>query len=208
MKQFSIFLAKNVFILFACLYIINSNINYSIKIIVTLATACTIVLSFQTYMKESFKYMDVKDYVNEEAISKISDDQFDKLVKEGTLRSNIFETNLDTYQKKIDSVNDIHSEDDIDSEYDSSFKNSQLKDIEVSNFLKNLKNNLNRDIQIAKNLVEYKNTYDKNKYMKHKNRLYASTLYVGHDDKTIDEIADPPTNIQSQPYYHESINDG
>ena len=139
MNQLSIFISKNLFILIACLHIIsNIKINYSVKLLITLISSCTIILSFQEYMKES--YDKVTDFKNKD--KDISDDHLYDLLMHGTINTDIMQTNLYKYKKEIKKIDDqfnldydnnkiksnehdegvIDSEDEIDSKDDIDFK--------------------------------------------------------------------------------------
>jgi len=102
MNQLSIFIAKNLFILIACLYIIlNVQINYPLKLFITLISACTIVISFQKYIKETYKTV---KYYND-----VDESDFDKLLLDGTLDNSILQSNLDKYKNNIKAIEDKYN---------------------------------------------------------------------------------------------------
>ena len=130
MNQLSIFIAKNLFILIACLYIIlNVQINYPLKLFITLISACTIVISFQKYIKETYKTV---KYYND-----VDESDFDKLLLDGTLDNNIMQSNLDKYKNNIKAIEDEDNseinlkkdeDDDIEDEDDNLDDDDELDD--------------------------------------------------------------------------------
>lgn len=181
MNQLNIFIAKNLFILIACLYIIlNVQINYPIKLLITIISACTIVMSFQKYIKESYKI--VNNY------NDIDESDYDKLLIDGSLDKNIMQYNLDKYKENIKKIENDYDKSEIDSEDEFEYEPDSDDEIDLDNkivkqLLDNIEDKLDRDKEIAEELVKYKGIYNSNKLTRKHNKLYASKKILRKKNK-------------------------